>query len=58
MKGTLKIKISQGKPNREDFHKIISMLFEGYTSGISEPNGITWDSEMTGEMYDTIGELM
>lgn len=59
MKGTLKIKITQGKPTREEFQDIISMILGGYNEGVDLPEGIYWSLEITGnETYDWLQEII
>jgi hypothetical protein len=59
MKGTLKIKFTKGKPTREEFQDIISMILGGYNEGIDQPDGINWSLETTGnETYDWLQEII
>lgn len=54
----LTIKILKGKPSKEDLHKIIDMICEGYKEGIGIPSGINWDLEIDTAAHHHLQKLI
>ena len=47
------LKITKGKPNREQWLKIHEMIKEGFHTGIDMPLGITWELDTDTEYEPT-----
>jgi len=52
------LKITLGKPTKEDLHKIIDMICEGFRQGINQPNGINWELETNTTGYNYVQKLV
>ena len=54
----LTIKILKGQPSKEDLHKIVDMICEGYKGGIGIPSEINWDLEIDTAAYRYLQKLI
>jgi len=53
------INITKGKPTKEQFEEIISMILEGYIEGVGVPYGIYWTRETEGKgSYDWLHSII
>lgn len=53
------IEILMGKPTKDQLQKILSMILEGYDTGINMPYGINWTMQTEGKKtYSWLQEII
>ena len=53
------IEILMGKPTKDQLQKILSMILEGYDTGINMPDGINWIMQTEGKKtYSWLQEII